>query len=649
MKRRCSDVFHKRRTVPLAFIATASAVVLCGSVLSVASAGEPAAPLPSPSPTPRGLIAHASIATLFLSQSSAGPGLQPVEGPSFAAGAPAAPVSPYDPFSGAPLVPGNVGQNQISLELGYQRNATKYGVTLEAESLLGDRTNEAYWAEPLLSVDNPHLGSSAIGFSIKFPTHPGSDDYDGTRAGISQASVSLDHDRYVVRAGWLDLKQSLGFVFAPPPTANALPSLLPKTTESLNPNAGALDAWQASPSSLPLRGFDVVAAAGNEMIEATDVALPSLPGTPARLSSLSVGGFDDAGHGAMIQIIHAHTGGDPIGTTTGFGAQTQIVESDQGLFALSTLQGQRQTIAGARIAAPIGIGLDATLEYARSSYQADGLSDSSTVGGSWEHASLAHALGPATVTANYYRFEPTFATMILPYGIPENVWSVAYSWPGPWLKSNFQLVDTSAVGVNREGPSFSYMLDSKSITAYASYSAFRQITPFTIANFRQLGFIDGFFLVQTDPSQATTGTYKRAVAYLGKSFPFGTIGLDVVDDGLYRPAAAGEPFDAVAFDAPEYVASWSRSIGDRAALAAGAGYFGEHGSWADGAATNVDIGMHEYSAGAQFQEQSGRLLMVTLRKSIFRGAPYFGALHALQYGSPDFNATTILVEQRIRV
>jgi hypothetical protein len=351
----------------------------------------------------------------------------------------------------------------------------------------------------------------------------------------------------------------------------------------------------------------------------------------------------------MLQIIHAHTGGDPIGTTTGFGAQTQIVESDQGLFALSTLHGQRQTIAGARVAVPIGLGLDATLEYAHSSYQADDLGDSSTVGGSWDHVALAHALGPATVTANYYRFEPTFATMILPYGIPENVWSVAYSWPGPWLKSNFQLVDTSAVGVNREGPSLSYALDTKSLSAFASFSSFRQITPFTTANFRQLGFIDGFFLVQTDPSQATTGTYKRAVAYLGKTFAFGTIGFDFVDDGLYRPSAVGKPFDAVSFDSPEYVASWSRTIGDRTALGAGACYYGMRGSWADGAATNVDIGMHEYYAGAQVKEQSGRVLMVTLRRSVFRGAPYYGALQAVTYGSPDFNATTILVEQRIRV
>jgi hypothetical protein len=145
------------------------------------------------------------------------------------------------------------------------------------------------------------------------------------------------------------------------------------------------------------------------------------------------------------------------------------------------------------------------------------------------------------------------------------------------------------------------------------------------------------------------GSYKRAAAYLGKTFAVGTFGLDFVDDGLHRPSAFHEPFDAVTFDAPEYVASWSRPIGDRTYLGAGAGYYGIRGTWADGAATNVDVGMHVYYSGVQFQESGERVLMFTVRRSTMRGAPYFGALHALTYGSPDFNATTLLLEQRIRL
>lgn len=75
---------------------------------------------PSPQPSPSAVIGKIELAgelrTVLLSQGVAGPGLTPVEGPGFVDGAPAAPVSPYDPFSAAPLVPGNVAQAQVSLD-----------------------------------------------------------------------------------------------------------------------------------------------------------------------------------------------------------------------------------------------------------------------------------------------------------------------------------------------------------------------------------------------------------------------------------------------------------------------------------------------------------------------------------------------------
>ena len=617
--------------------------------------GAPAIAEPSPSPSPLASSApnrwtfHSALETLFVSQGSYGPGLVPVEAPAFAKGAPAAPVSPYDVFSGAPLVPGNVGQNQFSVDAEYDAKRFDFDVALSAESLLGDRTNEAYWAEPLLPEDNPHQGSPAMGLAIVFPTHPGGDDYNGTRTGIDQVRVSSSDGKFAARAGWFDLAQSLGFVFNPPPTTNALPGLLPKTPESLNPNSTALDAWVPPPATLQMRGLDVTYAGLSTTYEATDAELPSMPGTPARIVSFSAGHFDDDGHGAMVQTVHVHTGGDPVGSTTGFGAQQQVVPTDQGLFALSTLYGQRESISGARISEPIGLGLDADVDYSHSTYQADGLGKPQTVGGSFDHASVAHDLGAAALTLHYFRFEPTFATMILPYGVPENIWSVAYSWPGPWLKSNFQLVDSSMLGVNRQGPMLSYALDSKQLQAHASYSDFKQIAPFTTADFGQLGFIDGFFLVQRNPADETMGVFHRTAVYLGKAFDFGSIGVDFVDDDLHRDARPSQPFDAVSYDAPQTVLSWSRPIGARALLAAGAAYYGMRGSWADGPATNVDYGMHVYYAGAQIAQHGSNAFMVTLRQSAMRGEPYFGALHSLTYGSPDLNATTLLMEERIQI
>jgi hypothetical protein len=625
-----------------------AAVFTAGSAFAALADATPS-PTPTATPASHAIVVQSTMATLFLTQGASGPGLQPVEGQGFANGAPAAPVSPYDVFSGAPMVPGIVGQNQLTLDADYRAQGVDFGITFGAESLVGDRTNEAYWAEPLFPEDNPHLGSQALGLTIVFPTHPGTDDYIGTRAGITQARATFDGGKLSLRGGWLNLNQSLGFVFTQPPTANSLAGLLLKTPESLNPNSPSLDAWAAPPSTLPMRGFDLTFSSRAVSIEATDAALPALPGTSARLTGLSIGGFDDAGHGAMLQTLDVRTGGAPISTTTGFGAPLQIIPTDQGQFAVSTLYGQREKITGVRVAEPMGLGLDATVEYAHSTYQADGIGKPQTAGGSWTHASLAHGIGPAMLTVHYYRFEPTYATIILPYGVPENVWSVAYSWPGPWLKSNYQLVDTTALGVNRQGPEIAYSFASKSVQAVASYSSFKQIAPITPANLTQLGFVEGFFLIQRNPADATLGSFKRSAAYIGKTFKFGTIGLDFVDDGLHRDANPREPFDAVSYDAPQAVLSWSRPIGDRALLAAGAGYFGMRGSWADGAETNVDYGMHVYYAGAQFAEHGGDALMLTLRRSDMRGSPYFGALHALRYGSPTFDATTILVEERLKI
>lgn len=633
---------------------TSTAAILVVALAYSAQAAPTPTPAPSVSPAataqPRGIELHGGLNAVFLSQGSSGPGLQPVEGPAFAQGAPAAPVSPYDAFSAAPMVPGNVQQNQVTIDaLWHLHGNGSMGATMGFESLLGDRTNAAYWGEPLQPQDNAHLGSSATGFSIVFPTHPGTDDNSGVRFGLTQVRATLLRGNLALKSGWFTLSQNLGCVFTTIPTTSALPSLLLKTPESLNPNSPGLDAWTPSQSTLPMRGFDATFNAGAVTIEAADAQLPSLPGTPARVVSLSAASFDGNGHGYMAQWIHAHSAGDALSTTTGFGAALQIVPTDQGMFAVSNLYGQEETVAGARVVEPIGLGIDATFEYSHSGYRADDLGKPGPAGGSWTHGALSRALGAGTAAVHYYRFEPTFATMVLPYGVPENIWSVAYSWPGPWLKSTYQLVDSTTLGVNRQGPLYSYSFDNKSVTGNASFSNFREIVPFTTANFGGLGFIDGFFLVQGNPAEAKFGRFRRTSIYLGKHLHNGELGFDFVDDGLHRDFAADAPSDAVSFDAPQYVVSLTRKAGANAVGVAGYAYYGMRGSWADGAATNVDYGMRTIFAGGQFAERSGNAWMITVRRSRLSGAPYFGALGLLHYGSPDFSATTLFVEQRFRL
>ena len=628
--------------------ALACALAFMVSSRSAAGADAAASPTPQPSATASpSFEIHGILRTVLLSQGVSGPGLTPVEGPGFINGAPAAPVSPYDPFSAAPLVPGNVAQEQVSLDASWSAR----GLSLEAiggvEALNGDRTNEAYWAEPLMPQDNPHLGSAATGYAVAFPTHPGVDDFGGARAGLTQVRASLDRAGVTVRAGWFDLGQTLPCVFTPPVTTNALPSLTMKTPESLAPGPFALDAWDASRSTLPLRGFDLSADTGAISLEAADAELPAPPGTPARMETLSAGRSFTGGDGWMVQWLHVHTGGDPILTTTDFGALPTVVHTGQGPFATSVLNGQRDTITGAGGTFEAPLGLHATIDGAFSSYQADRIDNRGVAVDGFVHAGLSHGLGDGRIGLDFYRFGPTYATMILPYGAPENIWSVAYSWPGPWLKSDFQLVDSSTAGVNRQGPLISYSRDDGRNQLYVTWARFRQVSPFTVDDGRSLGFVEGFFLIQGDPLDTTTGSFQRANVYVGRDLGrFGDIGLDFSDDDLHRPYSGGARLDAVSFDAPQYVVSLTKRASSHVAAAVGFAYFGTRGSWAGIGPPNVDFAMKSGFAGAQIAEPDGAF-MITARRSVFGGAPYFGPSFRVRYGPPDFLATTLFVERRL--
>jgi hypothetical protein len=135
--------------------------------------------------------------------------------------------------------------------------------------------------------------------------------------------------------------------------------------------------------------------------------------------------------------------------------------------------------------------------------------------------------------------------------------------------------------------------------------------------------------------------------YVGRDLGrFGGLGIDYSDDVLHRGAAFRDPLDAVSLDAPQYVVSLTKRASSHIAAAAGFGYFGTRGSWADGTALNVDIGMRTAFAGAQIAEPDGAF-MITARRSVLGGATYFGELQLLDYGSPDFTGTTLFVERRL--
>ena len=618
-----------------------TALLAAAAALALLPAGASPSPSPSPSPTPRTSFAFSvSGSNTFVDQAARGPGITPPEGKGFANGSPLSPMSPYDWFSGAPTVPGVAGVAQYALTGTYRFDAFKAGATLGAAGLTGSTTNAAYWSEPLIPNLDIHALSRAVPYSIMFPAHAGSDAATTANVNVLSATFGDADDRWFLRGGYFDLMQTDRFVFAPAPLTSVVPSLGVQTPETLGPGLPSIDAWPSSPSSLPLLGVDAYAKAGSASLEVTDALLPAPPGTSARLTMGSL--VDDRGDDGRfsLQLAHLWTGGDPISTTTFFGTDQQILPGPQGRLFTSTLANQSETIAGARALFHPVKRLDALVELGRSWYD-DALAADPDSGrfGNFEHFSLTgHLSGADAATLEYHRFDASFASVILPYGIPENVWSVAWSWPGVWLKSNYQMVDNSIIGANRAGFHFRYDHTGKRFEARASYGDWSQLVPETVANASQQGFVDGFFLLQNN-GFGTIGHDRQAGLYLAYHMPNDDIAIDAVEDYLNRSADFGQSIDTVAERAPQIVGTFAHHFSKSLIALGGYGRYEMTGQWAD---TPVDAIYGVGFAGVEIATGPKTALLVEARRYALVGLP-----SAIGGPPPTMSGTGLVVDQRV--
>jgi hypothetical protein len=613
--------------------------VLLAATLQVARATAPSAS-PSPLPTPR-VVLSVSGSNVFIDQATGGPGTTPREGFEFAHGSPISPMSPYDWFSSAPVTPGVAGIAQYEITGTYHATDVDFAATFGVGGLTGSTTNALYWGEPPIPNLNVHDLSRIVPYAIIFPTHAGQDDANVANAALLNVSAASPDGRWKVQGGYFDLTQTDRFVFAPPPITSAVPSLGVQTAETLGPGIPNIDGWPASPSTLPLLGAEAVWHQSDATLELTDALLPALTGTTARLT---MGSFvlDRGDYGRFsVQIAHLWTGGEPISTTTYYGVDQEIHYSGLGRLFTSTLQGQMQTIGGARAFFHPLKGLDALAELGRASYNATLVSYPGTSQlGTFEHFSLAGHIGSDVATLEYHRFDPTYATMILPYGIPENIWSIAWAWPGVWLKSNYQLVDNSVIGANRAGYRFKYDHNDKNLEVHASFGDWRQLVPETIANASQSGFVDGFFLLQKN-AFATYGRDEQLGLYAAWHMPKDDLAFDGVEDYLSRPADPGQAIDTVAMRAPQVVVSWAHHFGKKLIALGGYGRYEMAGTWA---LTPVDAIYGVGFAGVQLATGPKTALLVEGRSYGLIGLP--SSVNGLL---PTMHGTALIVDQRIRL
>ncbi|MBV8601886.1 MAG: hypothetical protein JO359_10025 [Candidatus Eremiobacteraeota bacterium] len=620
-------------------------------LLSVAASGRNAAaqalptPSPSPSATPDQKIhiaieAHAT----YVGQGTRGPGVTPPEGPGFAGGSPVSPLTPYDTLSSAPLTPGNALESALIVTPTYAGKQFQISAQLGVGYLAGSSTLASYWGESIFPTLNPHLGSQLLPLHIVFPTHAGSDDATAIVASVLSGSIGTRDGKFVVRGGWFDLAQTDQFVFTQPALTNFNPAIGFATAETLGGGAPSIDWWQSAASQLPLRGMDAVYKQGLATVEAATAALPSLPGTSARLNIGSL--VIDHGEGTRYsaEVVGVTTGGLPVATTVLYGSNPQIVHSPQGDLPVSTIGGQRQTILGIRAAFHATSALDAILEYGHSTYAADMVALAGTgKPGNYYHAAISRTVGRWSAGADYYRNEPYYAQALLPYGVPENVWSIAWSWPGQWLKSNYQIINNFPVNVNRQGYRLHYSLSGGAIELKTSFAFFQQIDPIGFSNAYRTGFVDGFFLPQNDAG-ATLGNQHQFVLWGAWHPAFGDLTLDYDQDTMFRRAYAANPQDAVSYFAPSYVLTFAHRFGPNLLASAGYGRYAMRGSFAQ-AFTNVDFAQNVGMLGAQWQESATTATLASIRWSGLNGLPSIPFVGP----SPAFSGTLFVLEQRIKM
>ena len=601
-------------------------------------------PTESPSPTPMpGFHLTVDSFTDFIDTAASGPGLQPPEGPGFIMGSPLSPMTPYDTFSSAAQTPGIAGLGQLNVTARYIGAKYDASAIIGAGLVTGSMQNAVYWGENLMPMFNPHLGFTQLPYSVTFPTHANQDEGSASAIAPLFGSIGAHDGSWSLRGGFFDLNQSDRFVFVQPPLTNVTPAIGFATAETIGNGPLALDSWPSPEPGLPLHGIDFTAHRGIATLELTNATLPSLPGTSARVSIASL--VFDHGEGTRYSasFLHLVTGGDLLSTSMLFGMDAKTNPGPQGPLPTSTLGGQIETIAGLRAAFHLSSSLDSVAEVGRAWYDASNVLEPGTNRpGGFYHLGVSAHRGRATLSVDGYRFEPRYATAILPYGTPENVWSVAWSWPGPWLKSTYQLADNTLLGINRQGYRIRYGVDKGPLEVHASFATYRQIEPATFSNEHQEGFVEGFYLPQFNDS-ATLGIQHQYGLWIAWHPSLGDVTFDYINDTMHRDNSPGHPEDHVSYQSPQAVLTFAHKFSPAAIADIGFGRYAMRGSFAS-TATNIDYFQNVSFIGAQLTESEYGALLVQLRRSSFAGLPSI-----LNGPSPNFNATTLIVEQRFHI
>jgi hypothetical protein len=637
-----------RHLVAGTFSAAAVVLLLAGSPEASFAQSSPtptpttpaASPAPSPSPAAKKFSLGINSSTTFTNQQFVGPGTSPVEGPGFALGSPISPGTPYDFFSRSPLVTGEaMHQTFIVKPTWALSSAVDFSFSAGYGTVGGSGNVASYWGSSIMPTLNPHLGMRAIAVPPAFPTHNGGDAVQGSRASILDGSVLLHNGNGGLSAGWIDPHQTVPFVFTPPAWTNTPAQLVPLLPENIGEKSPGADLAYTVPI-LPLQGVSAWAKVQNATVEVMDGELPSAFTSPARMSSVSAILKNGSQVTYSAEIANLTQAGPTLAPVL-YGTNPTTTPSAQGLLPTSTLFGQRMTVGGIGAVFP-AFDSDFDLRAAWSCYAVAGaaVATSSCTGGNYLYGKVHHGFSAFDLSAELFRFTAQYAPAILPYGMAENVWNIAYA-PRSWFDNAYQFVDNSRFGANRQGVRLSSTFLLGPVEVRLAGGIYGQIAPYTAANAAQVGFVEPYFTPQLTAAGGTLGTERHLDASFAWHPQFADVRVDFSDMTTFRAASsAANSTESISMDYPGIVIAFSRPINAHLFGSLGGARFAVDGSYDNVGAKNAALVQNVLFFGLQIQQNATSMYHIQYRLySVYGNATAFGG------NSPAFSGPQLMFEQ----
>jgi hypothetical protein len=640
----------RHQAVPL----FAAATILIGVAGLSATAGAQTAPAaaPSASPSPLPTTKPASRFNLKIETYTSGtnnqfvgPGTQPIEGPTFAAGGVPGPGTPYDMFSGAPLATGEgLTQDFLLKPIFALTKNLDITTTVGYGSASGAGNVVNYWGDALMPSINPNLGSRAFTIAPAFTTHNGQDPVSATRLGFLSGALVDHNGNGALSVGWFSMHQSVPWAFSQAPWTNTPFQLGPSVPQSIGDPQPSIDVLREGPTVLPLSGADFWMKSNLATFEVATADLPAPSTAPARVLTASA----IVDHGDGIRYSGELTGLTTWGPDTGNVLFGSNLNSANGVYQ-STVFGQQMWVMGVGAVFPVGQA-DAELRFGYSCYSASGtpLASAACAPGSYLYGKVHHGFSHFDLSLDAVRFEATYAPAVLDYGTLENVWTYPAAWPGTWLRGNYQLVDNAEVGPNRQGGKIAGTFIVSGLEVRLAYAQYEQITPVNAASALSPGFVEPFFLPQTTglgtlSTLGTLGTEQHFEGWFGYHLGLTTITLDLSQVNAWRQAPASQPQDNVSMQYPSGVLTLARPFGPKVTGAAGVGRFALNGQFDTSGPNNAQLSQDLVFAGMEFRPNGTTGYGLQYRLYSTEGLPTLPGAP-----SPAFHGPQILFYQRFK-